>query len=166
MSDNGRMYYRIKEGSPLEQSVKRFKKFFNEVRDEWWNFTKKHGANSMYAGNTLQGLLFENGVAPIGWKSTQGLPANVFRPLASKAPDAYREFQNLQWKPDGRDLGKEIGIDSVFAADAVYHPGFKYIGDECCLSLYEGSEVPEGATLIKMSEYWAAVEADEAKEAN
>jgi len=155
-----RIYYRIFEGGATDTAIKEFSNQWQDARKSWSDFAEKYGAESLYAGDTLQGLMFEPGKEPDGWVSLKKMPKNCFKPKRKKGCPIYKEFASLKATPTGMKLADMLGISPVFEAMAMYMPTFEVIDDLdiTVLSLHKDSEIPDGVEALKMSEYWALKE--------
>ena len=158
MADENREYYQLTPGSFAHKAVTEFKSEFLSARDKWHAFADKYGTTKMYGGSHLEGLVFGVGTAPTGWTQVGRAPKGVLRPVKKYAPDAYKDLRTVPALPDGRDLGKRLGVDSILDGFSLCHPGFEDIGDQIILSLHKKMKIPDGAVKLKMSEYWALVE--------
>jgi hypothetical protein len=161
MSDDS-VYCKVEEGGFTEQQINAFHEQTIATHEAWKAFSEKYNSDNMYIGNNLRGLEFKADDVPEGWTNTGQLPRGVYKPARRKAcMDAYHEMKRLPTLPSGLDLAKMLNISPVFTGFSMRTPGFTAIGDEKILILAEGSDIPEGVTQLKTSEYWAMVE-DEA----
>ena len=127
----------------------------------WVNFSNKHKGDEMYGGDNLEGLQYERDKVPLGWTSTK-LPARVYKPARQKASmGAYKEFKALDSLPSGMKLSTMLNVGLVMSGMSIAMPAFETVGEHRILSLAKGSDVPDGATLMKNSAYWALVEENE-----
>lgn len=129
-------------------------------------FAKKYGSAKFYGSPRLCGLYCE-GEIPEGWMHRQKDPANMIVP---KRKALKEEMKTLPETVDARGLADRLKCPEFCDGDHLYWPFVETVG-ELVLSP-EGSRIlwiptvavesgyvpPEGATQMKMSEYWALKE--------
>ena len=157
------IYCIVEEGLFADQQITAFFQRMVDVNQQWADFAAEHGCGSMYADNRLLGLQFDDPDAvPEGWSSPRGYPSNVYKPARRKpCMSAYTQLKSLDTKPSGMELAKMLGISPVFTGRSLRTPGFEKIGETKVLCLAKGSDIPEGVTQIKASEYWRMKEDEE-----
>lgn len=160
MGEHTRFYCTLEPAGFAETCITAFQQKYSAVYDSWRDFAVKHGVEDFYCGRTMEGLKFDRDKVPLGWTSGSKLPANIYKPARSKVcMEAYKEMKALPSRIGMFELSAELRIGTVMSGMSVAGPAFETVGDQIILSLPEGSDVPEGATEMKTSEYWMLKEA-------
>ncbi len=121
MSSN-RKFYQIVEGGFTDQAVKEFKLSYKAVVDSWAAFSEKYAGQDIWAGSSIEGLIFSEGQEPEGWETIQKLPKNCFKPLRRKVcMDAYKEFKSLERIPGVFELRNKLGCGDVHVGGVLSH---------------------------------------------
>lgn len=160
-----RFYCTLEEGSFAHKAITEFQESYSDVYQTWCDFAKKHGVEDFYCGQRLMGLKFDHDQVPLGWNSTK-LPAYIYKPTRTKVcMEAYKEFKALPSRIGMFELAKALKVGTVSGSGvrgggfSLAGPAYETIGEQIILDLPEGSDIPEGATKMKTSEYWVIKEA-------
>ena len=157
MSQN-RKYFKLTPGGKAEAAVNEFTGMWQEAKSSAAKFSEKYsGDRILRKGGRVLGLTFKDS-PPDGWK-LENREYSAYRPVKKHLPEVYDEFKNILPTPSAHKLAELLGVEPVWTDSLEIHfPNFQYIGDLCILDQHVDSEIPEGATPLKMSEYWALKE--------
>jgi len=156
-----RSYYMMEKGGFADTQCEEYLRINAATIQTWLDFSNKHGGEEMYGGNDLNGLQFARPNVPLGWNNVK-LPGGVYKPARIKVcMEAYLEFKALGSVISGMKLSTMLKVGLVCTGMSIAMPAFETVGEHRVLSLAKGSDVPDGATLMKNSAYWALVEENE-----
>ena len=162
-----RNYYKL---DPEGKSLAAINKFLDDnqaTRKAWSDWCESHGATKYYAGSYMQGLRLEN-PDPDLWARpiSAGLPSGCYKPKRVKGNPITKEMNALPYLKMGMELTQEyLGLKAKFHGNAIYYASYEFVGKEIILTLVDGQEPPEDAMLMKKSEYYQMVEAEQEKAA-
>ena len=157
--------FEVKAGSHTCKAIQAYLDARQLAADAWGRFCEKYGAEQYFAGDSLQGLLFDHGKQPEGWINPKHIGhSKVYRPnLRDRAcKDAAQEFRALPSKPSSfkwlemLDIPLHVGDRRSFKT-----PGFKKIEGTYYLTATEGCAVPDDVDEVPGKEVVRLLEVHE-----
>lgn len=139
--------FRVAEKSHTHKAIQAYLDARQLATYAWGEFCGKYGAEQYFAGDSLQGLLFDHGNQPKGWINPKHVGhSKVYRPnLRDKdCRSAAQEFKALPDMPSSfkwlemLDIPLHVGDRRSFKT-----PGFKKIEGTYYLTATEGCAVPD-----------------------
>ena len=170
MSAEHRKYYLVEPGSPVMEVIEQAQAKHRAFNGAAIAFKEEIGATGVIAmdNSHLVGAEFADDVPlPEGWRWDK--KAGYYVP-AKKTPEGRAIAKRLDEIPRGvgalslADMLRDAKCGSFLHIGGGYAhwPGSKYVGDKVILVVHEAcKDVPPGCKLLKASEYFAMIEAQE-----
>lgn len=155
-----KIYAIVPKGTNTYNAVNKYWDEMKSCEKVWLEWSKKYGAENIYSGNILSGVVFrENADAvPDGWINkdfrNRKMPYGVYRPKKAVAPEAYKEMCELPRSMSRTDL-----CFAIHGTLTMYADGFHEIGDTLIMVIANKDMIPGDVKVIKTSEYYAMKEA-------
>lgn len=170
---NDKLYFRV-DGGKVGAAIDQFVALRKQQRDARTAFEKEFGAKGTYGNDRgLDGLVFDEGKAPEGWRPVRNVPT-VYRPPLGKVGREIKERMQRLPLAGGREFqAMVLGKDDMFrfmTSLTIHYIVFEYVGKHRILVVpksnkpavesarHDWQPPDEHCVPLKMSEYWALKE--------
>lgn len=175
MSLENRLLFIATPGGKSHQAIDAFHANADAAYEAQRNYANSLGAKAWYGRGGIAALLFENEPTelPVGFRRD---PKHDMQRMFALVPDKKAkagkvraaELKALPRSPDLMDFSKTIGFGFIIRGMAMMMASFETVGDSRILTIPKPEDpgkqfIPPDCTPLKLSEYYAMKEAEEAK---
>lgn len=148
--------FEVVPNSNTDKAIDDYQNRAQKALDAWASFCRKYGSENYFAGNRLEGLIFENGACPDGWtNSDRNTPSSCYRPSLrdKQCAEAAAEYKSLPSKPNMMEWMDALGV-GLHVGDnrSMKSPGFKTISGKRYLTGSPGCGMPDDVRIIPHDE--------------